>query len=104
MLSVRNSLKDELLFDNVYYWCDSQIALVWIKSLNKEFRTFIENRVIEMRKNSLIENWHYCKTKENPLRFNESIYRFKQQQPLLGGANVIKRARYIYLKIKMLLK
>ena len=43
MLSVRNSLKDEFLFDNVYYWCDSQI-----------------------RKKSLIENWNYCKTVENP--------------------------------------
>ena len=48
MLSVRNSLKDELLFDNVYYWCDSQIALAWIKSTNKEFKTFIENRVTEI--------------------------------------------------------
>ena len=66
MLSVRNSLKDELLFDNVYYWCDSQIALAWIKSTNKEFKVFIENRVTEIRKNSIIENWHYCKTMENP--------------------------------------
>ena len=27
IISVRNSLKDQLLFDNVYYWCDSQITL-----------------------------------------------------------------------------
>ena len=45
MLSFRNSLKNQLLFDNAYYWCDSQIALAWIKSTNKEFKTFIENRV-----------------------------------------------------------
>ena len=66
MLSVRNSLKDERLFDNVYYWCDLQIALAWIKSTNKEFRTFTENRVTEIRKHNIIENWHYCKTMENP--------------------------------------
>ena len=59
MLSVGNSLKDELLFDNIYYWCDSKIALAWIKSTNKEFKTSIENRVIEIRKNTSIENWHY---------------------------------------------
>ena len=56
MLSVRNSFKNELLFDNVYYWRDSQIALAWIKSTNKEFKAFIENRVAEIRKNRIIEN------------------------------------------------
>ena len=66
MLSVRNSLNDELLLDNVYYWCDLQTALALIKSANKEFKAFIENRVTEIRKNSIIENWHYCKTIENP--------------------------------------
>ena len=55
MLSVRNSLKNELLFDNVYYGRDSQIALAWIKSTDKEFKAFIENRVTEIR-NSIIEN------------------------------------------------
>ena len=48
MLLVRNSLKDELLFDNVYYWCDSKIGLAWLKSTNKEFKAFIENRVTEI--------------------------------------------------------
>ena len=43
LLSVTNSLKDELLFDNIYHWCDSQIALAWIKLTNKEFKAFIEN-------------------------------------------------------------
>ena len=66
MLSVRNSLKDEFLFDNVYYWCDWQIVLAWIESTNKEFKAFIENRVTEIQKNSIIENWYYCKTVENP--------------------------------------
>ena len=66
MLSVRNSLKDELLFDNVYYWCDPPIALSWIKSTNKEFKAFRKNKVTEIRKNSIIENWHYCRTMENP--------------------------------------
>ena len=41
------------------------MALAWIKSRNQEFKTFIENRVMEIRKNTLLENWHYRKTKEN---------------------------------------
>ena len=79
MLSFRNSLKDELFFDNVYYWCDSQIALAWIKLTNKELKTFRENRVTEIRKNTIIENSHVCKTIEKPLRFNhtQANYRFK---------------------------
>ena len=40
--------------------------IAWIKSTKKEFKTFIENRVTEIRKNSIIEYWHYCKTMENP--------------------------------------
>ena len=67
MLSVRNPLKYELLVGNVYYWCDPQITLAWIKSTNKEFKTFIKNRVIEIRKNTFTKNLHSCKTKENPL-------------------------------------
>ena len=67
MLSVRNPLKYELLVGNVYYWCDPQIALAWIKSTNKELKTFIKNRVTETRKNTFTKNLHSCKTKENPL-------------------------------------
>ena len=48
-------MKDEFLFDNVYYWCDSQIVLAWIESTNKEFKAFIENRVTEIRKNSKLK-------------------------------------------------
>ena len=64
MLPVDNSLNDELLF-HVYYQCHSQIALAWIKPTNKEFKGFIEKRVIEIRRNTSVENWHYCKSKEN---------------------------------------
>ena len=41
-------------------------ALAWIKSTSKEFKAFIENAVTKIRKNSVIENWHYCKTMGKP--------------------------------------
>ena len=92
MLSVRNSLKDEFLFDNVYYWCDSQIVLAWIESTNKEFKAFIENRVTEIRKNSIIENWYYCKTVENPsdLITRKQIIDLNSSRPLWEGQIFLK--------------
>ena len=92
MLSVRNSLKDEFLFDNVYYWCDSQIVLAWIESTNKEFKAFIENRVNEIRKNSIIENWYYCKTVENPsdLITRKQIIDLNSSRPLWEGQIFLK--------------
>ena len=87
MLSVRNSLKDEFLFDNVYYWCDSQIVLAWIESTNKEFKAFIENRVTKRLKNSIIENWHYCKTVVNPY---SQINNLNSSKPLWEGQIFLK--------------
>ena len=38
----------------------------WIKSEDKELKTFVQNRVLEIRGNVKPENWFYCKTNENP--------------------------------------
>ena len=38
----------------------------WIKGINDEFKVFVENRVIEIRKNVAPKLWRYCNTKENP--------------------------------------
>ena len=43
-----------------------QITLAWIKSINKEFDPFVENRVVEIRKNVDVDNWHYVNTNDNP--------------------------------------
>ena len=32
---------------------DSQVSLAWIEALNKEFQTFVQNRVVEIRKKHL---------------------------------------------------
>ena len=42
------------------------VSLAWIKALHKEFQTFVQNRVVEIRKNISPENWSYCSTKVNP--------------------------------------
>ena len=66
IISVMCALKEEMKFNKIYCWTDSQVALAWIKSTNKELKTFVQNRVIEIRKNVAIENWFYCKSIENP--------------------------------------
>ena len=40
--------------------------MFWIKSFEKEFDTFIENRLQEIRKLTDIKQWSYIETKHNP--------------------------------------
>ena len=49
-----------------YCWSDSQISLVWIKDINSEFKTFVQNRLIPIRNNVHPDNWKYCGTTESP--------------------------------------
>ena len=66
MNSVENALSTTFKFDRIFYWTDSQIALAWIKATNKEFKPFVENRLVEIRKLTDINSWHYVQTTSNP--------------------------------------
>ena len=61
-----NAFQGEIIISCLYAWTDSQVSLAWIKALHKEFQTFVQNRVVEIRKNISPENWSYCSTKVNP--------------------------------------
>ena len=54
------------LWDTLYCYSDSQISLAWIKGLGKEFKTFVQNRVLEIRSKVNANRWGYCKTADNP--------------------------------------
>ena len=64
--SVKNALKGHIEFREVHYWTDSKICLAWINAQTKEFKTFVQNRLDEIRKLTEIKNWHYCPTDMNP--------------------------------------
>ena len=64
MISVEQALDKEMKFDKHFYWTDSQISLAWIKSTEKEYETFVENRVQEIRRKSNIEDWAYVATRK----------------------------------------
>ena len=66
MVSVKNALSSVLKISKEYFWTDSQITLAWISSQKKEFKTFVENRVQEIRRNTDLNDWLYCETKQNP--------------------------------------
>jgi len=56
----------QLPFHKTYLWTDSRVTLAWIKSTNKEYKTFVQNRVNEIRNATNKEDWYYCSTKDNP--------------------------------------
>lgn len=49
-----------------YYWCDSQIALAWIKDEPQKRAVFVGNRVSEIQSLTNPKDWYYVESKENP--------------------------------------
>ena len=64
--NVYNGICDDIEVKDVLCWSNSQISLAWIKDINSEFKTFIQNRLIVIRSNVHPDNWKYCTTNENP--------------------------------------
>ena len=56
ILTVLNAFQGEFIVSCLYAWTHSQVSLAWIKALHKEFQTFVQNRVVEIRKSILPEN------------------------------------------------
>ena len=53
---------------------DSFISLSGIKTVNQEFKLFVQRRVIKIRESVKPSLWNYCNTKENPV---DIITRFR---------------------------
>lgn len=54
---------------SVYLWCDSTIALSWIRSSPHLFQTFVGNRVSEIQRHAPSELWNYVPSGQNPADF-----------------------------------
>ena len=63
ILTVLNSFKGGIDISSLYVWSDLKVSLAWLKSYNKEFVTFVQNRVVEIRKNVPSEKYNFCSTK-----------------------------------------
>ena len=75
MVKVKQALEQELLINDYYCWSDSMIVLAWILAEHKELKTFVQNRVSQIRNNIDSKKWHYCRSAENPA---DIITRFKE--------------------------
>ena len=65
IITVKQAIEDELKIKDYFCWTDSQMSLAWINSLEKELKTFCQNRVLKIRENTDIRKWYYCKSNEN---------------------------------------
>ena len=66
MTSVSNSLKSQLTLNPPKCFTDSKVALYWILGNNKEWKQFVQNRVIEIRKLVPSKHWSHCRSQDNP--------------------------------------
>ena len=64
--NVYNGICDDIEVKDILCWSDSQISLAWIKDINSEFKTFVQNRLIAIRNNVHPDNWKYCSTNDSP--------------------------------------
>lgn len=64
--AVMNAVKDNLTIGQVFCHTDSKVSLSWVKGVRKEFQTFVQNRVDEIRRKIAPEKWFYCRTDQNP--------------------------------------
>jgi hypothetical protein len=64
--NVERALKSVINLGPSTCWTDSKVSLYWITQLDKEWKQFIQNRVIEIRKLTSISSWKHCPGQENP--------------------------------------
>ena len=64
--AVEGALKCEVPIKKITCWSDSEVALCWIRGIDKEWKQFVQNRVKEIRSLIPMESWRYCPTDDNP--------------------------------------
>lgn len=65
-VSVTQALDSELQLSEPRCFADSTVALYWIRGVEKTWKTFIQNRVLEIRKLLPPGYWAHCSGRDNP--------------------------------------
>ena len=63
---VKKALPVEVNITKFVCWSDSKVALWWIKSVNKNWKVWVENILTEIRENIQVDCWCYVPTEFNP--------------------------------------
>ena len=70
VLSVKKAclLKKELKLEEIkeWFWTDSKVVIGYIKNYARRFKTFVANRVQQIRENTDVQQWCYVPSRENP--------------------------------------
>ena len=66
MKAVFDVISIQITINEVFCWSDSQIALWWIKQVQKSWKIRVENRVEKIRSNVQIDSWRCIRTDQNP--------------------------------------
>ena len=84
MMSIKKALSVEVNIAKVVCWSESKVALWWIKSVNKKWKVWFENRLSEIREDIVVACSRYVPTKCNPsdittrcnknVKFNEVLW------------------------------
>ena len=64
--NVFKALEPEMSLGKSSCFTDSKAVLYWIKSTDKEWRQFVQNRVNQIRSLVPVEAWAHCPGTENP--------------------------------------
>jgi hypothetical protein len=64
--TVTRALNETLKLDDPTCWTDSKVALYWILGETQEWKQFVQNRVVEIRKLVPLKCWRHCPGKVNP--------------------------------------
>ena len=64
--TVTLALSPELTLNDSFCYTDSKIALCWIQQKGKEWKQFVQNRVIEIRSLTSGSHWKHCPGNKNP--------------------------------------
>ena len=61
-------IKKEVAIDHIseHFWTDSQVVIGYIRNTQRRFKTFVANRVQQIREYSYITHWNYVSSKMNP--------------------------------------
>ncbi|CAK9800717.1 hypothetical protein ANTPLA_LOCUS7241 [Anthophora plagiata] len=64
MKRVRTALRVTITKEK--YWCDSTIALAWIRGETSRWKTFVANRVSQIQEITEINSWAHVNSQDNP--------------------------------------
>ena len=64
--TTRTALEHEINLGDSICYTDSQVALCWILGMEKEWKQFVQNRVLEIRELVPAASWRHCRGSQNP--------------------------------------